>query len=325
MHGESFVHDQRGVDESGGHHAGESVVTCKCGCGTVLHKNKWGRQQVCVPGHQQTMRARSHAQWREEYESLLENAPLCACGCGERTCPKYGDSLEQFIRSKGTRAFYKYIQGHDRRAESWNAVMDEGERRAILGTLLGDSSILYPHKGSTAPRVCFNHGGPQAAWAEHKANRLARLGCKITRKKNGGYGSITVSGATGCVANLEAVYQLCIKDGRKSVSREWLDQIGDIGLAWWICDDGSSCGRSLYLHTEGFSLAENEIICQWFRDRYGATKIHTSKRGHHWIYLSASAQRKILPVIEPHFPACMQYKLASSRACAASTPKRSRL
>lgn len=325
MYGKSPGNDQGWMEESVGNHDRKPVVTCKCGCGTVLHKNNWGRQQVCVPGHQRRMLAKSYEQWREEYKSLLENAPFCACGCGKRTRPKCGESLEQFIRTRGARAFYKFIQGHDQRGKSWHVLMEEQERSAILGSLLGDSSILYPHKGSTAPRITFNHGEPQAAWAEHKAHYLARLGCKITQKNNAGYGSITVSGTTGCIPALADIHHLCIKDGKKSVTREWLDQIGDIGLAWWICDDGSCSLRGLLLHTEGYPLAENEIICQWFADHYGTASIHTGKSGHHWIYLSADAQRKILPVVEQYIPVSMQYKLASCRKCAASTPKRNRL
>jgi len=325
MHGKPFIDDQGRMDESEGHNAVKPVVTCKCGCGTILQKNKWGRQQVFVPGHQRKSGARTRDQWAVVFDEVKAGAPLCGCGCGEKTRPKSCNTLDQFIRHKGSRAYYKYVQGHGSRSLSWHTKIDDTERKAILGTLLGDSSILYPHKTSGAPRVCFNHGGPQAAWAEHKADFLKRLGGKSTRRENKGFGAITIAGATRCIPDLAEIYQLCVKDGKKTVSRKWLEQIGEIGLAWWFCDDGASCGRGFYLHTEGYSLAENKIICQWFRDRYGAASIRTGKRGYFWIYLSANTQRKILPIIEQYIPECMQYKLASSRACAASTTKRIRL
>ncbi|MBK8184852.1 MAG: hypothetical protein IPK63_19000 [Candidatus Competibacteraceae bacterium] len=38
-----------------------------------------------------------------------------------------------------------------------------------------------------------------------------------------------------CLAD---VYDICVKDGEKTLAVKWLDQIGEIGLAWWFCDDG---------------------------------------------------------------------------------------
>lgn len=290
-----------------------------------MQKNKWGRQQTCVPGHQGKFHARTREQWEVVFNQVKASAPLCGCGCGEKSRPKYCETLDQFIHSKGSKAYYKYIQGHDSRSPSWNHDASPFERQAILGTLLGDSSILYPHQGSGAPRIIFNHGGPQLQWAEHKSRLLSSFGCTVKQKANGGYGKYQVCGSTKCVPSFIDIYNLCVIDGKKTVSDAWLDQIGGIGLAWWICDDGSSCGRGLSLHTEGYSFEENEIICKWFTRNYGPASIHKSSRGHHWVYLSADAQRAILPVIEKHVPECMQYKLESSRACSSTTKKRSRL
>lgn len=297
----------------------QGVITCACGCGTVMHKNKWGRQQVFVNGHQ--VKKRSMEEWNKKYQEVLASLPLCLCGCGEKTRLSNGSSLEEFIKSQGARRFYKRLYGHDKRPEQWKMEITNNERQAILGTLLGDCSILYPNNRSLNPRLQCNHGEPQAEWVEHKRNYLERLGGHLSRKANGGYGKFTISYISQCLPCLADLYDFCIKDGKKTITLDWLNQIGEIGLAWWICDDGSSCGRGLLLHTEGYSIEENEIICDWFAKNYGKATINRSSRGYHWIYLSAEVQRNILPIVSPYIPEFMQYKLASSLLCSASSRK----
>ncbi|MBK8184851.1 MAG: hypothetical protein IPK63_18995 [Candidatus Competibacteraceae bacterium] len=51
--------------------------------GTVMHKNKWGRQQVFVNGHQ--VKKRSIEEWDKKIsKEVLASLPLCLCGCGEK-------------------------------------------------------------------------------------------------------------------------------------------------------------------------------------------------------------------------------------------------
>ena len=308
MHSESPDPDDRRLDTSRVHPPRDSdLVPCSCGCGTLLGRNRWGRQRQFVLGHQ--MAKRSTAEWRHIYQELLDSAPLCACGCGERVRPFCG-SLATFI-SRRNHGYYRYLRGHDKRPSNWEVELTLDERQAILGTLLGDSSIGLPNRRSTNPRLTANHGFGQRAWIEHKALALRRLGVHLSEAPNPGYGSTHIRLATRCLPCLEPIRMLVAPRGTKRISYEWLEGLGSIGLAWWIGDDGSSAGRTFNLHTEGFSNEDVQLAAEWFEDRYGPVTVR-SARGYRLLYVSAPARRQLLPLVEPHLPDSMQYKL---RAC----------
>lgn len=242
----------------------------------------------------------------------MANAPPCGCGCGQRVRLRAG-TLDAFIHTyKGDRSYYRFVQGHDQRSAAWHHDLTPAERQAVLGTLLGDCSIGYPNPDSTAPRLHFNHGGPQRAWAEHKAGVLSAL-CPVVREAEcGGYGTRTVSVHTACLPCLRPVYDLTHRGGRKRITREWLDGIGDIGLAWWVGDDGSAPGNGFLLHTEGYPEEDVRLAADWFRENVGPTSVY-NPRGYFVLAPLAPARRRILELVGAHLPDCMQYKLRSCR------------
>lgn len=323
MHRESQSDDKPRVEESGQLDAGDAFAFCACGCGRKVFRDKRGRQGKWIIGHH--VKRRTREEWGKRYEEALSAVPLCACGCGEKTRLHYGESLDQFIRNKGDRSFYIYKMGHHKRSPEFVRPISEKERQAILGTLLGDSSLLFAHSRSTKPRFMCNHGGTQEEWAKHKAEILSGVGATVSFAKNAGYGSTHVRVTSKGSVALGDIYALTHPGGKKSVSREWLDGIGEIGLAWWICDDGSCHGRGAKLHTEGFSLEENRIIADWMSENYGPAYVAHGGKGHWNITVSADAQRSILPVVESYIPECMQYKLGSYRVCAATKNPRNRV
>lgn len=222
----------------------------------------------------------------------------CRCGCGRLP------TLDADGRPR------RFVRGHHRRSSAWGLVLASHEREAILGTLLGDSSIAYPNPHSVAPRLYFNHGGPQRGWAAHKASFLRRLLPRTRESVCGGYGETTISVATSCLPCLEPIHGLVVRDGRKRISREWLDGLGSVGLAWWIGDDGSaSGGNSLILHTEGYPEEDVQIAADWFGERYGPARISRSKGKYFFLYIGTEARRAIYPTVGGHMPDCMGYKM----------------
>ena len=164
----------------------QGVITCACGCGTVMHKNKWGDNKF----FQEDITTIKEL-WKngvKKYQEVLDSLPLCLCGCGEKQDSVTGLLWKRLLSQRATR-FYKYLYGHDKRPRQWAMELANSERQTILGTLLGDASILYPNKEAFNPRLQFNHSDHQAAWAEHKKNYLKRIGGRLSRKVNRGYGN----------------------------------------------------------------------------------------------------------------------------------------
>lgn len=217
----------------------------------------------------------------------------CQCGCGERAKP-------------GRR----FILGHHIRSKFANTKITKDQRSAILGSLLGDSSIAYGNRHSKMPRITANHSYKQIEWSTHKANFLASLGATVRVKPNGGYGDKLASMQTKSCRVLVAIHELTHGSGRKRVTREWMDGIGDIGMAWWICDDGAKSSRGVFLHTNSYDLEEQKIFKRWIESRYGGEVSILQAKGKYWfLNIRAKCATEMGKRIRKHVPDCMQYKL----------------
>lgn len=275
--------------------------TCLCGCGQKPRDGRlfwWGHRKRAT-----------RQQFEDCFHWLNGIAPLCACGCGTQTRCMYG-SVDAWVDSGCLPFFRQYADGHENCTSNQLLELTTLERQAILGTLLGDSSITYPHKRSQAPRISSNHGLVQKCWAEHKSAFLHRLNASTCIAKNRGWGDNSVRTSTPCNPSLIEIHRLVTRCGKKYVSREWLDSIGDIGLAWWLCDDGSAGTKTLQLHTEGFSLEHNELIADWFCDNIGKTTVVNNRaKGLSFINFASWTQVEIGRRVSPYVPECMRYKL----------------
>jgi LAGLIDADG DNA endonuclease family len=227
----------------------------------------------------------------------LTGTPLCACGCGEKV------TLQR-------KKYSKYLYGHDKHPDQWELVLSTRERQAILGTLLGDGSIGFPNKRSTNCRLAWTHGPDQAWWMQYKAKILSRLQIKLTVAENAGYGTTSIRAASTCLPCLTEIRHLVYgPHERKTVTLEWLDEIGDIGLAWWFCDDGSFNKQHAIFHTEGYTLDENNLIAGWFKARFGGAGISANGKGHYFVRLHNKPTALLFSRIERFVPMQFAYKI----------------
>src|SRR5215469_15032654 len=235
----------------GGFMPGDAAGLCGCGCGSELLVNKYGYKPRVVFGHR-TVR-RSEETWRKLYEDFVSSLPECGCGCGGIVLPCC-KTLDNFIKEHGSRAHPRFLKEHDKHPPGWNIGLSVGELRSILGTLLGDGSIILPNPRSKNYRLAWTHGPAQMAWVEHKAAALIRLGPVIRTAENRGYGKISIRMHTHCLPSITDIAKIVLVNGKKTVTISWLDQLGSEGLAWWYCDDGSLMARRYpVLHTQGYS------------------------------------------------------------------------
>jgi len=66
--------------------------------------------------------------------------------------------MEAWIAGGCQPLYNQYTDGHGNCGSNQALQLTTRERQAILGTLLGDSSIGYPHSGSKSPRLYSTHG-----------------------------------------------------------------------------------------------------------------------------------------------------------------------
>jgi len=189
----------------------------------------------------------------------------------------------------------------------------------LLGSLLGDSSISKYGKNKQSCNIRFVHGQLQEDYLKFKAN----LFHSSIRKCRGGFNKnkFLWTSTTLKIDGLEDIKDLLYLNGRKTITKTWLDRIDAIGLAAWYMDDGqlskTKTKRSknpsicAYLHTEGFSKIECRIIVDWLRDKWAVngSVYRNGSRGHYYIRLTCASSIKFFDIIRPYIIDSMSYKI----------------
>jgi hypothetical protein len=156
-------------------------------------------------------------------------------------------------------------------------------RSALIGMVLGDSYIGFTPRGKY-PRLSISHSPKQEEYADYCIELLKNIpNIKVNKKlrnkivKNKSYPIIEIW--TNNNKFLNHIYNCLYKKGIKTVTRHQLDRLTPLGLALWYMDDGSRCfryrnnktlisNRAIKLCTHGFSLEENQIIQQYFKEKW---------------------------------------------------------
>lgn len=195
--------------------------------------------------------------------------------------------------------------------------LSEECKQAILGMLLGDSSILQP-RATSRYGFTIGHGKPQSDYFGFKRVLFGPL-VKETTPQRGGFDGSTPNrrGYSRVVPDLhELIASTCIgPDGKKFVTETWIDSLTPISLAFWYMDDGSSVFSNRQrprprLATNGFSLPEVQRLSQCLRQRFGVeNSVHDYKGP--TIVLTADGAERFYSLIYPFVPSCMKHKLPS--------------
>lgn len=105
----------------------------------------------------------------------------------------------------------------------------------------------------------------------------------------------------------------------KHINRKQLNKLTPFGLAIWYMDDGCLSfikdkdhkikGRQLILNTQSFSLNEQYIIIEYFKEKWNIScKIHNDHNKYR-IWMNGTDGFKFLNIISKYIPNCMCYKL----------------
>lgn len=134
------------------------------------------------------------------------------------------------------------------------------EKQIVLGTLLGNSSIIFPEK-SRHPhlqmRESISKGGN---WIRCKAFELK----KFSRPKSfiADHDSFRWNSCSNfCWIKF---YNLCYSDKQKNVPMTWLDQLTDLGLACWFMDKGEILPNSCHLRISRLNKESVQNIKNYF-------------------------------------------------------------
>jgi hypothetical protein len=194
----------------------------------------------------------------------------------------------------------------------------------LVGTLLGDASLIWPVYKPTGKRVgagpllSISHGRKQHEYLQHKM-RVAVAGGYGMRSKIGA--CEVLKSWTHGQADFEPLWRMFYESGRKRVTREILDLVDEEALAYWLMDDGSgnaqvvgTCkDRKIQIHTCSFTREEHELMVSWFKERWGLKArigVNRNSKGARYdiIEFSLEESRKLSKLVDKFIHPSMKYK-----------------
>jgi len=197
------------------------------------------------------------------------------------------------------------------------------QRDLIFGSLLGDASIvLQAESKARSPLFQVSHSEPQRAYVEFKARVMGDLFKGLSRGKPAkrGFGArtgVVLSCArTRSDARLWPVRDACIREGKKTLTPEWLAELTWASLAVWYCDDGSLAGRGVSVCVSKFGETGIPLLVSHLEGLGLPVGLTTREDGHVYLHMAGSKGERRNPAmtgfwenIAPWVPPCMAYKL----------------
>ena len=203
------------------------------------------------------------------------------------------------------------------------------QKQCILGSLLGDASLGRDPK-NIMTRFRVSHSDKQRDYLFLKQDIL-RPFIRTEAKKfvNGGWGKFIWCMSTLCLPIFDNIWSLVYRGTQKGkpcrlITRDILDQLDEIGLAFWFMDDGSmNCNTTkvgvvpsqFSFATHRYSYEEQIIMQQWFKERWDLdVTIEEDKRGRGYYLNSVGGKivcEKLLSLVQPYIHESLAYKAAS--------------
>ena len=195
------------------------------------------------------------------------------------------------------------------------------KKELLLGMLLGDATLTTTEYSNTAS-LSFTHSIDQKDYLFLKCKLLGlkfsfqKFAPKVQKiKKYIAHFKESIRATSKSYPFLYDYYLLCYKNHRKTLTKEWLDQLSEISLAYFYLDDGSILkdkGRihAIELATQGYSKKEQLMLKETLEKKFGLkANIYKANCGSGW-RLRISSVKKFFELIYPWIPPkIMEYKL----------------
>ncbi|MFH1364684.1 MAG: hypothetical protein ABIH52_03420 [Candidatus Aenigmatarchaeota archaeon] len=195
--------------------------------------------------------------------------------------------------------------------------IDENSKQILLGSLLGDGTLSYSSKTKKSAYYRETHSSKQEGYLiwknmicfTHFVSRLIKYK-QFEKTQQKYYEKIRVSTRSSDL--FLDLRELFYPNGIKVVSREILNQLNELGIAVWYCDDGNYhfLKKNVRILTDSFSYNEQKLIQEWFKEEWNLNcKITRRKTGSYYIEFNVKESAKFLYLIKDYIPPSMRYKL----------------
>lgn len=199
--------------------------------------------------------------------------------------------------------------------------LTDRQKRLIYGSLMGDAGRM------TNASVKMKQSVEQEDYLrwkfkelkEHVTERGIKIDSSYQKEMKKVYSAYTFY--THANSDIEAIISQ-FYNPHKIVSQEVLDNLDEFSVAVWFMDDGTTDWGRRHLWkanpatsfcTDSFSKAECELICEWFKERWGICPHirarDKSQNPHHRVIFSTIETPKLFDLIRPFVIDSMLYKI----------------
>ena len=191
---------------------------------------------------------------------------------------------------------------------------NEEEFQVILGSLLGDGSLVKPHKNGRAI-LTFSHYVEQEEYIKYKQSLLSNICNKVNlynkydnRLKVPKYQQFSVYSKS--IIELAEIHKRWYTP-MKNVCYEDVKNLGPLGLAIWYMDDGykNKPYGGCTLCTNCFNTNSLEILKEVLQNNFNIYA--TSNQSSGVLYIPSSEFPKFKKIVEPYIVPCLNYKVSS--------------
>ena len=117
--------------------------------------------------------------------------------------------------------------------------------------------------------------------------------------------------ATLTLPCFNVLYENFYPKGKKVVPSNIEELLTPLGLAYWLCDDGTFCKKHKYIRiaTNSYTLQEVDLLLGVLRSKYNLTCYSIQERSGYVITIAAKSVISLRPTLEPLMPAMMLHKI----------------
>jgi hypothetical protein len=178
---------------------------------------------------------------------------------------------------------YRTISNYRKNILKWgivedNIVLTKEQEEILIGTLLGDTSILYVHSKSKNPHITFSHSIHQQLYFDTKYEKLNILmSSKFQRNYNKNTlikgkkvnGSMTNYAVGRCLKCLVKYQNIFYQNSKKSIPIIEIEHLfTPISLAYLFMDDGCKNNGTINLNMQSYTLDNLKEFCFYLKNKF---------------------------------------------------------
>jgi len=183
-----------------------------------------------------------------------------------------------------------------------NLCLSETQKQVVMGTSLGDGSVMFPDKKSQNARITITHSLKQKKYLLYKCNFFQKRFFNFRKVYSGYTGKLEIQAYSKCSSEITEI--------KNTPKEKIVSKLDFLGICMLYFDDGSTSTKSKTGIISTYAWNEKAIINLVKRlDELGVkSTIYDTSKGK-VVYIYAEGMDVLGPYLDKYAPLCMKYKV----------------